>query len=85
MDADAFLIASRPLDVTWDGTTDKFPSFIIALHICGTEAHWNNAALHGLLEVDRTNILTNYSNLTNVKITTAHITHTNAHATQNAK
>ena len=53
-------------------------------HYHPTEAHWNVAALHGILQVSRINILTNYSNI-NAQITTAHLTHTNACNVQNAQ
>ena len=76
--AAAFLAMSGPDDGTWDGTANKFPSFIIALCIQATEAHWNVAAPHGILQVGRTNILTNYCNISDAQITTAHLTCTTA-------
>ena len=75
--AAAFIVPSGPLNVTWDSTADHFPSFIITLCIHTTKAHWNMNALHGILDVGGNNILTNYSNINNAKVTATHLTHTN--------
>ena len=79
----AFLTNCGPLDITWDGLADQFPSFIITLCIYATKAHWNVASPHSILEIDGNNILTNYSNINNAQITATHLMCTNPHMIQN--
>ena len=46
----AFVKASAPLDETWDGTIEQFPSFIISLCIRASEVCWNAPAPKGILD-----------------------------------
>jgi len=41
-----------PLDDIWDGTVNKFPSFVVALSLRGEEAKWNAVAPNGILAIN---------------------------------
>ena len=60
----AFAKASAPLDETWDGTIKKFPSIIISLLFHALEFFWNAPAPQGILDINGSNLLTDYHSLT---------------------
>ena len=60
----AFAKASAPLNKTLDGTVKKFPSFIISLRVCVSEVRWNAPAPQGTLDINGSNLLTDYHSLT---------------------
>ena len=60
----AFSKASAPLDKPWDGTIEQLPSFIISLRVRASEVRWNSPAPQGILDINRSNLLTDYHSLT---------------------
>ena len=53
----AFAKASAPLEKTWDGTIEQFPSFIISLRVRASEVRWNAPAPQGILDINGSNLL----------------------------
>lgn len=41
--------ASKTLNTMWDGTAEKFTTFLVALRIRLSEARWDAAAPHGII------------------------------------
>ena len=52
-ESSAFTTASSHLDITCDGTSNQFLSFMIAHCLCATEICWNVAPPHGMLKINR--------------------------------
>ena len=65
----AFQNISKPLDEIWDGTTEKFPHFVISLKVRAAEGRWDAAAPQGIMTVAGHNILTAYHSITTADIT----------------
>ena len=81
----AFTQASAALDDLWDGTVDKFPSFVIALRVCSREVRWNAPAPQGILQINGQSILDSYHNITKVNIEAARVARVNPRAVQNSR
>ena len=79
----AFNDASAPLDVTWDGTPDTFPSFIISLRIRAAECNWNAPAPQGIISIGTRNLLTDYHSVPLADVTAATANRTDPRAIQN--
>ena len=80
----AFAKASAPLEKTWNGTIEQFPSFIISLHIRESKVCWNAPAPQGILDINGSNLLTDYHSLTILQVDNASAARVDPHATQNA-
>jgi hypothetical protein len=65
----AFAAASAPLDKSWDGRVETFPSFIVTLRIRASEVKWNAADPQGILTFNGNNLLTHYHSVTLLKLT----------------
>jgi hypothetical protein len=81
----AFASACAPLDDPWDGTVETFPSFIIALRIRSSEAHWNAADPQGILTIANHHLITHYHSITDAEITAAHAARVDPRAIQNSR
>ena len=81
----AFAKASAPLDETWDSTIKQSPSFVISLCVCASEVHWNAPAPQGILDINKSNLLTYYHSLTIIQVDNASATPVDPRATQNAR
>jgi hypothetical protein len=81
----AFASACAPLDDPWDGTVETFPSFIIALRIRSSKAHWNAADPQGILTIANHHLITHYHSITDAKITAAHTARADPRAIQNSR
>jgi hypothetical protein len=87
--SNAYITASAPLDVIWDGTIEKFPSFLIALRIRASETNWGAAAPQGILVyaisgADQ-HLFDNYDVFTDAILEAARVARTNDRAIQNAR
>ena len=87
----AYVRACAKLDETWDGTVEKFPSFVISLRIRASESNWDAAPPRGILSIpDHTDntithdLLTDYHQITEADIRAANIARTDDRAKQNA-
>ena len=78
----AFTLASAHLDVTWDGSTATFPTFVIALHVCSSKACWDAPTPHGIT-INMPNILTDYHHNSMAHIEMAFVAHTTPCTIQN--
>ena len=81
----AFTQAGSALDDLWDGTVDKFPSFVIGLRVKAQEVRWNAAPPHGILSINGNNLLTNYHALSEVDIEAARAARVDPRAIQNSQ
>jgi hypothetical protein len=81
----AFAAASAPLDESWDGSVETFPSFIVTLRIRASEVKWNAAAPQGILTFNGNNLLTHYHSVTDEDIANAHTARIDPRAVQNTR
>ena len=81
----AYNDASAPLDEEWNGDVSTFPSFVVALRLRASEAKWDATAPYGILQINGSNILTNYHSITEVEITNALTNRTDNRAIQNSR
>ena len=80
--AQAYTDASAPLDTVWDGDISTFPSFVVALRIRASDAQWNAASPHDILDVLGHDILTDYHTIAVAEIESARLARTNNRAIQ---
>jgi hypothetical protein len=81
----AFAAASAPLDESWDGSVETFPSFIVTLRIRASEVKWNAADPQGILTFNDNNLLTHYHSVTDDDIANAHTARVDPQAIQNTR
>ena len=79
--------ASEALDMTWDGTAEQFPPFLLALRIRARDVKWDVSSPTGILKFFEGNkhLLNDYSNITAQECAFAHTGRTDDRARQNAK
>ena len=80
----AYTDMSSPLEEMWDGTVATFPSFVVALRLRAEEGNWNAASPHGILTIDKKDVLKEYHSITDTQVETAQKARTNTRAIQNA-
>ena len=80
----AFAKASAPLNKTWDGTIEQFPSFVICHHVCASQVCWNSPAPQGIIDINGSNLLMDYHSLTIFEVDNASAARVDNCATQNS-
>ena len=81
----AFAKASAPLDETWDGTIEKFPSSIIILRVHASKVIWNAPVPQCILDISGSNLLADYHSLTTLQVYNASTARVDPCAIQNAR
>lgn len=85
----AFTTASAPLDETWDGTIQTFPSFLISLRVRASEVKWDAPPPCGILTYTihgiACNLFTKHHSISEAELEQARTLRINDRARQNAK
>lgn len=94
--SNAFTTSCAALDVTWDGTTNEFPSFITALRQRAAECYWDSNSPQGILlfataavnvgpAATNRNLLTQHYAVTDAEIAAARVGRSDGRAIQNSQ
>jgi hypothetical protein len=85
----AYTTACSPLELKWDGTINKFPSFLIALRVRASEVNWGAPAPQGILAytVGGTvrNLFTDHYSISEADLEAARAARTDDRAVQNSR
>jgi len=93
----AFETASKPLDVKWNGDSDSFPAFLVALQLRSSEVGWNRFApvtadnpdptptASNIITIGNLNLFIDYHEVTMDQVLTAKTNRTDPRAGQNSK
>ena len=81
----AFEDILKPLDTSWDGTAQTFPYFSSSLTRRANNGGWDRVTPHGILEVNRKNVLEDSQSITETEFFTARIAQTDPRSMKNCK
>ena len=81
----AFEDISKPLDTIWDGTMQKFTSFSSNIARRANDGGWDRSAPHGILNVNRKDVLEDSKSTTKADLVAAQIARIDTIEKQNRK